>query len=504
MPDVIAVGRRGAVLACLLAVALTGCRLVNGPERPLPLPEGVIPEQVIDADNPAESVTPLDPDDLADVGKLIQAERQKRLAEARKKDPNAPQPKKYNILALSGGAVYGAYSAGVLCGWTESGLPPEKGGRPVFDVVTGISTGSLIAPFAFLGPQYDHIIRREYTTVRTKDIYVRQRRLTQVLAESFADNKPLRERVERSVDFCVMKELAEAHDQGRRLYIGTTNADTKRIVLWDIGAIAKRGTEDARRLIVDVIVASTSIPAFFPPVPINVSIDGRQYEELHIDGSVTRSLFFRPPIFPDAAKSDPDRLTGSNLYVLVAGKINPAPAAVRLRTLPLALDASSTVLYSVTRGDLYRMYTYCLLTGMNLRVSAIPEDEEVPKSATEFVPEEMQKLFEAGFKAGRVGDITRTRVRETPDGKSVESVEEREGTAWRDVPPGLKGGEKQGARTGRNLTIRPKETPGGAAPPTTPDSNKPGPTAPPVPGGANLLNRLPAAGLSLAPVIPLR
>src|SRR5687767_3388547 len=112
MWNVFAVGRRGAVVALGVLFALTGCRLVQGPERPLPLPDGVIPEQVIDADNPVESVTPLDPDDLAEVGRVIQAERKKRADEAKQKDPNAPTPRKYNILALSGGSVYGAYSAG--------------------------------------------------------------------------------------------------------------------------------------------------------------------------------------------------------------------------------------------------------------------------------------------------------------------------------------------------------------------------------------------------------
>lgn len=466
----------------LLFVALAGCNLVQGPERPLPLPDGVIPEQVIDADDPVESVTPLRPDDLARVGKLIQAEQKKRIDEERAKNPNAPPPRKYNILALSGGAVYGAYSAGVLCGWTLSGLPPEKGGRPEFDVVTGISTGALIAGFAFLGPKYDDLLRREYTTVRTEDLYTRQRSLRRIFAESFVDNTAFRRRVDAVFTDCVMREIAAEHEKGRRLYIGTTNADTKRIVLWDIGAIARRGTEDARRLIVDVVVASASIPAFFPPVRINVTIDGRPYEEVHVDGSVSRSLFFRPPYFPDDQREavGPDTLAGSNLYVLVAGKINPPPAAVRLRTLPLALDSSTTVLYNLTRGDLYRMYTYTLLTGMNLRVAAIPDDEEVPKSATEFDPAEMTKLFEAGFRYGRVGDVTKTVTRTGPDGKPVDSVELQEGTAWRDVPPGLKGGEKQGARTGRNLTVRPKEQPDGA--PRGPEPPKiPGPTAPPIP-----------------------
>ena len=479
MRRIILAGGRGAVVAGLLLLASVGCSLDRPSGRQVPLPPGVIPEQVIDADNPAESVTPLDPDDLAEVGRLIQAERQKRLDEEKKKNPDAPPRKKYDVLAISGGAVYGAYSAGVLCGWSQSGLPPEKGGRPEFDVVTGISTGALIAPFAFLGPQYDDVLRREYTTVRTEDLYTRQRSVRRIFAESFVDNTPFRQRVDAAVTPCIMQELAAAHEKGRRLYIGTTNADTRRIVLWDIGAIARRGTPQARELIRDVIIASASIPAFFPPVRINVTIDGRPYEEVHVDGSVTRSLFFRPPMFPDKLGADPDRLNGSNLYVLVAGKINPTPEAVRLRTLPLALSASSTVLYSVTRGDLYRMYNYCLLTGMNLRVAAIPEDEEIPKSPTDFDPVEMTKLFELGFRYGRMGDVTRTITRDDPDGKTVISEETREGTAWRDVPPGLKGGEKQGARTGVNLTLRPREQPNTAP---APGGNKPGPTAPPIPG----------------------
>lgn len=477
----IAAGCRGAAVVAL-AAALAGCNLIKGPERQLPLPDGVIPEQVIDADDPTDSVTPLRPDDLARVGKLILAEQKKRIDEERAKHPDAQPPRKYNILALSGGAVYGAYSAGVLCGWTQSGLPPEKGGRPEFDVVTGISTGSLIALFAYLGPKYDDYLRHEYTTVRTEDIYTRRRSIRQIFAESFVDNTPFRERVDQALTMCILKELADAHEKGRRLYIGTTNADTKRIVIWDIGAIARRGTEDARRLIVDVVIASASIPAFFPPVRINVTIDGRPYEEVHVDGSITRSLFFRPPHFPDSEREavGPDTLAGSNLYAIVAGKIEPTPAAVRLRTLPLALDSSSTVLYNVTRGDLYRLYTYSLLTGMNYRVAAIPQGEEIPKSATEFDPEEMTKLFEVGFKYGRVGDVTKTVNRTSPDGKTVESEESREGTAWRDVPPGLKGGEKQGARTGRNLTLRPKET-NQPADRGNEGSNNPGPTAPPIP-----------------------
>lgn len=480
------VGRRIAAVVCF-ALAVVGCGVFpRGVDRPVPLPPNVNPEQVIDADNPIESVTPLRPDELAEAGDLIRADRQKRQEEKRRADEVAGrkpvQRKKYNILALSGGAVYGAYSAGVLVGWSQSGLPPDAGGRPEFDVVTGISTGALIAPFAFLGPEYDEVIRREYTSVRNEDLFTRRRSLRNILSQSLVDNTPFRQRIERAANPCVLAAIAAEHDKGRRLYIGTTNLDTKRIVLWDVGAIAKRGTPEAYKLIHDVIVASASIPAFFPPVKINVTIDGVPYEELHVDGSVTRSLFFRPPHFTpeERQRVDPDTLADSNLYVLVAGKIDPAPAAVRVRTLPLALDSTSILLYSITRGDLYRMYNYCLLTGMNLRVAVIPSDQEVPAKSTEFVPEEMQKLFDAGFELGRRGSVPKQVLKGKGKEGTPEYEETWEGTAWRDVPPGLKAGEKQGARSGTRLTVRPKanetqtETRGPEAP------KQPGPAVPPI------------------------
>lgn len=455
-------GVRLALVAGGLLVAATACQLGSSPEREVPLPPDTDPEQIIDADNPAESITPLRPETLADAGKLIQADRQRRMKEKeealRAQGVQVVPPKTYNLLLCSGGGIYGAYSAGVLCGWTDSGLPPGQGGRPDFDVVTGISTGAIIAPLAFLGSEFDWALRREYTTVSNDDIYVRRRSFRQIFAESLADNTPLRGRVAYYITPENMARLAAEHEKGRRLYIGTTNIDTKRITLWDIGAIAARGTPEAMALIIDVIMASTAIPAFFAPVEIHVSIDGVTYQELHIDGGVTRSLFFRPPHFDASQRKsiDPDTLAGSNLYMLVASKIDPTPSAVRRRTLRLAREASTVLLYSLTRGDLYRMYTYCLLTGMNYRMAAIPDRLDVPSNPTEFDPVSMTKMFCAGYDLGKIGDITRHVPRETSTGGSVDLVESREGTAWRDVPPGLKSSEKQGARSGTRLTVRPR------------------------------------------------
>jgi len=455
-----------------------GCKLQSRGDRTLPLPPNTEPEQVIDADDPQESISALSPADLALVGRKFQAERKKQLLDDTKK-ANAKKPKKYNILACSGGAVYGAFSAGILCGWTESGLPPEKGGRPVFDMVTGISTGAIIAPFAFLGPKYDCQLRDSYITITTKDLYTRQRSLRNIIAESFVDNTKFRERIVMTFTDSILAEIAVEHEKGRRLIIGTTNLDTKRITLWDIGAIAKRGTPDAYKLVRDVITASASIPGFFPPVKINVTIDGRVYEELHVDGGITRSLFFRPPYFgaEERESVDPDRLADSNLYILVAGKIDPSPAPVKMRTLPLAMESTSILLYSITRGDLYRMYNYCLLTGMNLRISAIPDDQEVPKKSFEIEPEVATKMFQAGYRLGVVGDLTNPVPVELPGGTKITIAETRDETAWRDLPPGLKTGEKQGARTGRNLTVMPKQDNTTGSAPRGPDM----PKSPPIP-----------------------
>ena len=84
----------------------------------------------------------------------------------------------YPLLAISGGGSNGAFGAGFLCGWTESGT------RPDFKVVTAVSTGSLQAPLAFLGPDYDHILRAIFTTHGTEEIYQRKRPLEVIQKEA--------------------------------------------------------------------------------------------------------------------------------------------------------------------------------------------------------------------------------------------------------------------------------------------------------------------------------
>ncbi|MFO0825516.1 MAG: patatin-like phospholipase family protein [Gemmataceae bacterium] len=245
-----------------------------------------------------------------------------KIREQRK--PQGKLPPKRNILAISGGGSYGAFSAGVLCGWSETGTRPE------FDVVTGISTGALIAPLAFLGPAYDCQLKHFYTTVTNDDIYKKHKPIKALFSESFADNAPLRGQIEKTVTPEVIAAVAAAHLQGRRLYIGTTDLEGRRQVIWDIGAIATRNEPGARKLIVDILLASAAIPGFFPPVPITVTAGGRSTTERHVDGGVSCSLFLVPPHVSAEEKCN-CRRTGFTIriiYLLMAGKLYSDPEPV--------------------------------------------------------------------------------------------------------------------------------------------------------------------------------
>jgi hypothetical protein len=342
---------------------------------------------------------------------------------ARKDAPTRP----FNILVLSGGGAYGAYTAGVLAGWTETRT------RPTFDVVTGISTGALVATLAFLGPQRDSDLKRFYTTINDDDIYSRKSDLAALLSDSFRESKPLAKLIEAVADEQLLRDIAAEHAKGRRLYVGTTHLDARRLVVWDMGEIARRGTPADLVLFRRVLLASASIPGFFPPIPIDVEVDGRPSEELHVDGGVTASLFFRPPhVRRDERPRYGDRpLEGSNVYIIVAGKLYADPGCVERRLIPIAADSITALLYSKCRADLFQLYALALSTGMNYHVTAVPADVDVPRDATSFDPKMMTWLYEIGR------------------GQAMS------GKGWRDSPPGTQPGEEVPIRGGVRL-VTPK------------------------------------------------
>jgi len=345
-----------------------------------------------------------------------------KLRESRK-PADGKLPPKRSILAVSGGGSFGAYSAGILCAWSESGTRPE------FDVVTGISTGALIAPLAFLGPAYDCQLKTFYTTLTNDDIYKKHRPIKALVADSFADNTPLRGQIEKTMTPTVMAAVAQEHMKGRRLYIGTTDLEGRRPIIWDLGAIAVRGTPEDRKLAVDILLASAAIPGFFPPVPIHLSANGQVTTERHVDGGVSASLFMVPPYVSheEQARLPKNWLYGSDLYMLVAGKLYSDPEPVKSESLKVASSAISSVLYAQTRGDLQRMFMITMLTGMNYNLASIPEEFNAPTDCTEFDPVKMTEMFNEGV------------------------AQFRAGVAWRSTPPGVEKSEAVLFRSKRQL-----------------------------------------------------
>ena len=196
-----------------------------------------------------------------------------------------------NFLALSGGGSDGAFGAGLLSGWTASGTRPE------FDVVTGVSTGALTAPFAFLGPKYDPALKRVFTESSTRDIAIARPVRGLLGGDALSSNAPLAKIVAYYVTEDFLAEIGAEHRKGRRLLIGTTNLDAERPVIWDMGQIAVSGGPDAIVLFRKVLLASAAIPAVFPPGFVKVAANGAVYEEMHVDGGATREVFLVPTQF---------------------------------------------------------------------------------------------------------------------------------------------------------------------------------------------------------------
>jgi predicted acylesterase/phospholipase RssA len=350
-------------------------------------------------------------------------------------------PAKKTCLVLSGGGAYGAYQAGVLFGWSETGT------RPSFDSITGVSTGALVATLVFLGPEYDYELRRVYTSVKTNDIYIRRSSIQALLSNSLADNAPLARQINTLLTPEAFSRLGAEHRKGRRLYVGTTDLDGRRPVVWDIGAIAAHGTPEDRELITRVLLASAAIPGFFPPTEIPVEVDGNPLIERHVDGGVTQGLFIRPPHVPLEFRQRPpaDFLYDSDLYVIVAGKLYADPEDVKPRVLKIAESSISTLLFAETRVELVKLYMAGMLAGMNYRLAAIPPDYPAPKSSTEFDPAMMTGMFEEGRRQVLAG------------------------TAWRSSPPGVEDGELMPQRATNRLTRTPRSPSAGSDQPTTPN-----------------------------------
>jgi hypothetical protein len=303
-------------------------------------------------------------------------------------------------LAISGGGAYGAFTAGFLRGWTE------RGTRPTFKLVTGVSTGALIAPFAFVGPAYDQMLEDAYTGLSDQDIFTQHGALAALAGESFADTEPLARLIESQVDATLLDRVAEAHAQGRRLYVGTTHLDADRFMVWNMGAIASSRDPGALALFRRVLLASASIPVMFPPVYIEVELDAEQYDEMHVDGGTKAQVFFYAAVLDvEGARQhlrQPGR-TGGTLYVLRNGKLGPEPRTVDRKLSAIASRTVSSMIKASALGDLYRIWAFSGRDRIGFRYAGIPADFEWA-SQQQFDPASMRRLYDVGYELGRSGD----------------------------------------------------------------------------------------------------
>lgn len=309
-----------------------------------------------------------------------------------------------NYLAVSGGGDNGAFGAGLLNGWTETGTRPE------FKMVTGVSTGALIAPFAFLGSDYDAALREVYTTMTPEKVYRPRRLLAAALFDdAMADTAPLAQVIEGYANQKMFDAIAREYQKGRMLLIGTTDLDAQRPVIWNIGALAASGHPGALDLFRKILRASAAIPGAFPPVLIDVELDGRKYQEMHVDGGAIAQLFLYPASL-DVSKSGVRRVR--HAYIIRNARLDPDYAASERRTLSIAGRAINTMLAASGQNDVLRTYFITLRDGVGYNLAYIGADFKAPKTS-EFDQVYMNALYQYGYRQAKSGQ------------------------AWHKAPPGL-------------------------------------------------------------------
>jgi hypothetical protein len=312
--------------------------------------------------------------------------------------PDAPLPE-VEILAVSGGGENGAFGAGLLCGWTEHGT------RPVFELVTGVSTGALTAPFAYLGSSYDPQLRAVYTDLTPARVLLKRRITAALFDDAMTDNAPLFNTISEYLDDAMLAALAKAYQDGRLLIIGTSDLDAQEPVFWNIGAIASSGHPRALETIRRVLLASAAIPGAFPPTMFDVTVDGKPYQEMHVDGGAFAQAFLYPA---GVTKRRRGRMANGELvvpavaYVIRNGRLDPDWASTQRSTLSIAERAINTMISASGINDVMRMYNTTQHDGIPFNLAYIGPDftEKLPAP---FDQGYMRDLFDYGYQRARRG-----------------------------------------------------------------------------------------------------
>jgi predicted acylesterase/phospholipase RssA len=297
--------------------------------------------------------------------------------------PSQPGP----WIALSSGGADGAFGAGLINGLTESGK------RPDYSVVTGVSTGALMAPFVFAGPKYDGALRDAYTKISAADIFE-----IGGTGESFVDSWPLKDLIAKQITPGLLADIAAAHNSGRRLFVVTTNIDAGRPVVWNMGAIAAHGGDAAAQLFRNILLASSAIPGGFPPVLIDVEANGKKFQEMHVDGG-TLDQFFVAPAAVLAATSD-YKIPATQIYAVINTGLQPVFQVVDRNAASILTATVSAAVENDTRLMIDRVYVAAKRNEVGFNVASIPPDFNAP-SRGPFDPIYMGALYQAGENLGK-------------------------------------------------------------------------------------------------------
>ena len=295
------------------------------------------------------------------------------------------------VLAIPGGGDAGAFAAGILSGWTA------HGDRPQFRVVTGTSVGALIAPFAFLGPQYDETIRSVAVSVNPGDIFDRRSTLAGLASDGMASSEPLARIVARYVTADILAAIAREYARGRALQVATTDLDAGRQVVWNMGVIASSDAPGALDLFRKILIASASIPGVVSPVMFDVELDGRRFQEMHVDGGVISQVF----LYPSQLMQELTQTTGKpfarelHTYVIRNGRLEADWNNTRRRTLDIGGRAINSLVQVQGINDVYRLYQIARQDGADFKLAYIEADFVAPHTE-EFDPGYMRKLFDYG------------------------------------------------------------------------------------------------------------
>ncbi|MFN6251638.1 MAG: patatin-like phospholipase family protein [Acetobacteraceae bacterium] len=314
--------------------------------------------------------------------------------------PRRGQDRTIEMLAISGGGENGAFGAGLLNGWTEAG------NRPTFSLVTGVSTGALTAPFAYLGPRYDAALKAVYTEITPKDVLEQRNILNAALFEdALADNAPLFRTISKYLNDAMLADIARAYERGRLLLVGTSDMDAQLPVAWNIGAIAASGHPKALDLVRRLLLASAAIPGAFPPVMIDVTLDGKTYQEMHVDGGAFTQLFLYPRSVTRERRAHlrhGDHVQPARAYIIRNGRLTPNPARTERQTFVIAQRAIASMISASGFNDVARIRNTTREDKVDFNLAAIgPDFPDEPKEP--FEQAYMRKLYAHAFDQARAG-----------------------------------------------------------------------------------------------------